>query len=164
MLMEWYEVERCRKLSRRQCASIVVSVLILALVGVTGCGSSGDSATAALPQATFIKRAEAICEQAEQEEFKSTVAYTKEHPSSKEEEWVAPIFVPAVEEQLRQLKALGAPEGEESSIDSMLAELGTAIEVTKADPKKVLQPSTNPFEKYDKLAKKNGLVACSHAP
>ena len=144
---------------------ITCTIMAAALAtAISGCGGSGDSTEPKLSKKQFVSRAASICEQAEKELLEKALAYNKHDSSSEEDKLVEPILIPVLEKQVREIKALGSPSGDEGSIESLTAEFEAALQKTRQEPTAVLDSSTNPFERYNRMAKQNGLVECSHVP
>lgn len=164
-------------MSKRGPIALLAGVLaaVLILVGCGGGGSddststSSDSSTAALSKAEFIKKADAICTaggKRTQEEF---AAYTKEKKlTGKQEPTPAQltevsdeIQVPALKRQAEEIRALGAPTGEEDQVNKLVDAIDEGIEnVEAADPKEALASLSTLFAEADKLAAAYGLKVC----
>lgn len=142
-------------------ALIFCAALILMVNAGCGGGSSGGPS---LTKGQFIKRAKAICTQAETEQFKNGFAYLEEHPGIDEEEAVLPAALPPIEKELKELRDLGAPDGDETKVEVILNALEKALEETKKDPGRALERKGNPFETPNKLAERYGLQGCSGNP
>jgi hypothetical protein len=156
-------------------AGVLAAVLILA-----GCGGGGsddsttttsDASTPSLSKADFIKRADAICEAGNKRTQSEYAAYAEEKKlSSKNEPTPAQyaevsdeIQVPAFKRQAEELRALGAPTGEEAKVTAMLDALDAGIEeVEEADPRKALESTSSMFVEADKLAIAYGLKVCGN--
>jgi hypothetical protein len=141
---------------------LALAVVSFALVAA-GCGG-GDSTATSLTKTEFVKQAEAICLRAEHQQLVRATEYVKQHPGADEEAMVLPAGIPPLEEEIRQIKALGEPEQGADTVQAFVAEFEKAIADAKEDPADVVVAETDPFKKADKLAASYGLEVCSHAP
>jgi hypothetical protein len=149
---------------------LLLGVCALALVAA-GCGGGSDetSSTASLTKAQFIKKADGICASAEKEIEGEFESFAKEHklseknpPSNEEsEEAATTILIPSIEGQLEDIRALGAPAGEEQKVEELLAAVESAIEKTKEDPVKFIESEgEGDFAHANKMAREYGLMVC----
>src|SRR4029077_6216402 len=113
----------------------------------------------------FIKQGDAICKEAneenetEAEEFAEENDFTLEKASKEQlEEAVAEVLVPSLNQQVEELDALGAPEGDEDQVEEIIVSLeGVAGEV-EDDPSWFFEEKT--LEKPAKLANAYGFKVC----
>jgi hypothetical protein len=157
-------------------------------LGVAGCGggssnstsaeSTGSTTTAAgggkqtkthspsLSKEEFVEKADAICTRGKTKGLEAMGVYAKEHQGtagqSKAEvigEAVQKVFLPSVQSQVDQIRALGAPAGEEQEVEAILAALEEAVEEASQGA-----PSSARFAKSfasaGALAREYGLTAC----
>lgn len=144
----------------------ITGAVCLGLVMVAaGCGGddkdSKDSGVKAtnITKAEFVAKADAYC-QAGDAKIAAAVQKLGANPSNDEVVKVAQEkLLPALEEQVDSIKALGAPEGDEATIKAMTDSLTTAIDRMKADPK-VITGSDNPLADATAKAKAYGLKVC----
>lgn len=108
------------------------------LLALGGCGSGGGESTTTLTKAQFLDKANAICRKAYHEinqtygEFSHTDENTTtEAKRNREAERIVP---PALNKVVRELRALGAPNGEEERVDKMLATWEEGIKTGEEDP------------------------------
>jgi hypothetical protein len=154
------------------------AVLAAAIVVIGGCGNSEDAAgttaaseqtTPELTKAQFVKQANAICAKGNEELNKGFQRFLKQHnvpegqpPSPKQLGEVAEtIVVPVVGNQIEEIRALGAPSGEEEQVETFLAAAEAGVEKSEKEPKSLLNAKGSPFEKANELARESGLRACS---
>jgi hypothetical protein len=152
---------------------LCVGLLALALL-VAGCGSSDDSTTgddvtaSSLTKAEFIKKADAICEEAGEGIQEESISYAEENgidvekePSDGEkEELVTEVIVPNIEKQAEDIAALGAPEGEEDQVGSIVEGIESAAAATAKDPGSVIEGDEGAFKSVNEEATEYGLKAC----
>ncbi len=137
---------------------------------VAGCGSSGgDTSTASLTKAEFVKRADAICAKGNKQLQVQVVGYAKKvgwsgktpPTDAQATEIASTILIPSVQSQHDKIDALGAPSGEEDQVNAILTALQDAIDQAKKDPAALVrQPHDPTFTKADKLAQDYGLTVC----
>jgi hypothetical protein len=139
------------------------------MVVVVGCGgSSSDTTTASLTKAQFIAQGNAICKkgstkvEAEFEDFakKNGIEGNKEPTTAEEVELAETILTPNVKSQSEELRALGAPSGDEDEITAMLDSLDQGVEEAEADPEGLIEGKSEPFKDASQKAQKYGLSAC----
>jgi hypothetical protein len=136
---------------------------------VAGCGGGGGGESSNGPtisKAAFVKKADAICKGSIERIEKSFVAYLRKsgggiHPGkAAEEELVGKVLVPSVKREVKELRALGAPSGDEARVDAIVEALEEGVETAESDPKAVTNSSEVVFGIASRLAKEYGLEAC----
>jgi hypothetical protein len=151
-------------------ASLTVLAVLVALAAlVVGCGGGDDSETTeTLTKAEFIKQGDQICEKAneasedEAEEFAKENDFTLEKASKAQiEEAVGEVLVPNLNGQVEDLRALGAPEGDEDQIEEILVSLEGAADEIEGDPGLIFEGKT--LEEPSKLAEDYGFEVCGEA-
>jgi hypothetical protein len=69
---------------------------------------------------------------------------------------------PSVEDQVQQIRDLGAPDGDEAEIEALLAEVETAIDETQqAAEAGTVGEGEDPFAEADRLSLEYGLTECA---
>jgi len=107
-----------------------------------GCGSGdGSSSTGgSLTRDEFAGQADAICKQAKDDIVKKNFAQIRKaasNPKAREAleyKLVETAVVPSLEREVEQLKALGAPSGDDGQIEKMLKLIEGAIAEAKSEP------------------------------
>jgi hypothetical protein len=135
---------------------------------VAGCGGGGDSTTSAkvIPKAVFIKKADAICEKGNERMAGAFVTFLKKHKNVKRpseanyEELVGTILVPSVKQEVKAIRALGVPSGDEDRVSEFIEALEEGIDTAESDPKAVAGSSDVVFGIASRLAKEYGLQVC----
>ncbi|HET8955490.1 MAG TPA: hypothetical protein VFN18_07520 [Solirubrobacterales bacterium] len=127
--------------------------MILAIVGFAavaalwaGCGGGSDEtgstadSTATLTKAQFVKKADEICAERKKEwnaevapERKELQAADGSVNEAKVEELIQGSLVPLMKEELQKLEALGAPAGDEKTVNTMMENRSKAIADIEAD-------------------------------
>lgn len=147
----------------------LAGALVLAATAL-GCGSnSNSSSTASLTKPEFVKKANAICASGEKEIEGEFETFAKAHNLSKgkppsraeAEEAANTILIPKVEKQVKEIRALGAPEGESAKVDEILSAVEAAIEKAKQDPAAFIEEEgKGVFADANRMAREYGLTTC----
>jgi hypothetical protein len=151
------------KQAGKQLIVLVAGVLAAALV-VAGCGSSDSS----ISKAEFVKKADAVCKKGEEEVQKDFGTFAKKHENVKKPteadyaELVDAVLVENVEAEVNDIRALGAPEGDEKEVEAMLEAREESIEKAQDNPKAVIKSNEDIFGEASKLAKAYGLKECGN--
>lgn len=146
-------------------ARIALSFMALTVILlVAGCGG-GDS-TQALTKAQLIAQGDAICRKGNEAKESGLSEYAKEHPGgakskAEEEEFIAAVALPPLEEEFEGLKGLGTPKTGAAQYEATLAALEAAIAEAEEDPLVLSNPKTSPLSKADTLAGEYGFKGCS---
>jgi hypothetical protein len=149
-----------------------VGAMIAVGVLVAACGSSSSStsrtATPALTKAEFVAKANAICTKGNAQTQTATAAYVKKlglganaKPTNAQVAKVADaVLIPGAQAEIDAIKALGAPSGDQQTVNTILAAVQQAVDKVKRNPALV---NTNPklFAAANKLASAYGLTACA---
>lgn len=145
-----------------------LAVLVALAALVAGCGGGDDttdSETVTLTKTEFIKQGDAICKEAnedneaEAEEYAEENGFTLEKASKDQiEEAVAAVLVPSLEKQADELKALGAPEGDEDEVEAIIVALEDATGEIEDDPSSIFTGKS--LDKPNKLAGAYGFKVC----
>jgi hypothetical protein len=144
----------------------VLAALALMAAVVAGCGGGDDSeTTATITKAELIKQGDQICEKAndqsesEAEDFAEENDFTLEKASEEQlEEAVAEVLVPNLNGQVEDIRALGAPEGDEEQVEEILDSLEGAADEIEDDPSVVFEGEV--LQEPSKLAKSYGFEVC----
>lgn len=146
-------------------AAAAALVAIAALVAGCGGGDSTTDETVTLTKAEFISQGDAICKEAneeneaEAEEFAEENGFTLEKASKDQlEEAVAEVLVPSLNQQMEELDALGAPEGDEDQVEEIIVSVEDAAEEIEDDPSLVFEEKT--LRKPGQLAAAYGFKVC----
>jgi hypothetical protein len=144
--------------------TVAVALVIAMAVLPLSCGSGQGSDAKIIPSSEFLAKAKPICEKgnakigkyygywgerarfhADSEEFMNKVAEK--------------IVIPVTAQEVRELRALGLPEGREKKLKAFLAALEEGIEKGKKD-RRTLRGSNYAFQRAFDMAESVGLVAC----
>jgi hypothetical protein len=134
--------------------SAIAAAVALAL-GV-GCGDDEETLT----KAEFIEQADAICA-AGNEELNSLEPDfgADKNPAEIVDSFVSEELVPVLQAEHDDIEALGAPEGDEAEVESLLASLQGAIDAAEEDPMAFVI-SDDAFAEADQAAEAYGLKEC----
>lgn len=147
-----------------------MAVAALAVVVVASCGSSGEAGSSGISKAAFIRKANAICEVTQNKLLYKGIRVLRKLSRGRTKEETGDIFVPKwffpiVEDEIEDVRALGAPSGDEAKIDAILDELQRVLDEDKANPKKFQEEQGEfslPYRKVERLSKEYGIDACGH--
>jgi len=152
-------------------ALLAIGMAIALAAAVAGCGggddSSGDSSSAALTKAEFIKQADAICKSGEEtledeaNEFAEENDVDTENPTTKQqEEVIVDVVGPALHKQGEEIAELGAPEGEEETVEAIVDALESGADEVENDPATLIESEDSPLDEATELAGDYGLTEC----
>jgi ABC-type phosphate/phosphonate transport system substrate-binding protein len=145
--------------------ALAAGALIVALLAA-GCGGDSDEAsTTAISKAAFIKKADAICTKGTARLASNFSAFLKKQKlkqltQADEEELVGKVLVPGVKREIKELRALGAPSGDEDRVNEMTKALEEGLETAEGNPEAVTSSSDVVFGIAARLAGEYGLEAC----
>ena len=137
---------------------------VLALVG-TGCGGD-EEATASITRSEFLQQGNAICRRGELERGKLLTGAEKlvkpgeELGKAGKEKLILTAAVNPYRKMTKELKELGAPEGEEEKVEAIIEAMEEAAQKAEDDPLLALE-SIAPFAKANKLNQEFGLTNCA---
>jgi hypothetical protein len=130
--------------------------------GATTASSSTSSATITKPE--FIAKGDAICEETDARQAAHYKVYVKENgeDTSKagQEKNVTEIGLPAIRVEIKELRDLGIPAGDEEAVEAILKGSEAAIAKAQAKPALVLELGTDPFNEVERLAPSYGFKSC----
>jgi hypothetical protein len=137
---------------------------VTALV-VAGCGGGGDdsTSTSSLAKPAWIAKADAICQQGNQEiEQAANEQFGKQgqEPSDEQiQQFTSETVVPSVQRQIDQIRDLGAPSGDEEQVNEILDTVQADIDKAKS----ANSLSDDSFADGNALATQYGLKACGQS-
>lgn len=159
---------------RNRTCSIATATLATVVL-VAGCGGAsepGGPVTAeagSLSKRQFIERADDICAERVKESATAVMEYLKENglePTTRDALDHAPEIVdavlPALQEQIDQLRSLGAPPGDVMAVSAILTAMQWNVDEGEAKPQKFLT-SEGSFATPAELAKEYGLAKCAQS-
>jgi hypothetical protein len=138
----------------------------------TGTASAGGNKettahSSSLSKAEFVKQANAICTREKTKGLEAMGAYAKQHRGAatgqaKIEligEAIQKVFLPSVQSQVNQIRALGAPAGDEQEVEALLDSLEEAVEKASQGTASSARFG-QAFASSGKLAREYGLSDC----
>ncbi len=144
-----------------------VAALAALSVLIAGCGGGDETTdeTVTLTKAEFIKQGDAICgegndqSEKEAEEFAEDNDFDLEKASKEQlEEAVSEVLVSNLSQQVEDLNALGAPEGDEDQVEEIIVSLEGALEEIEEDPSRVFKSDV--LKEPGELAGDYGFKVC----
>jgi hypothetical protein len=151
-------------------ASLLPVAVLVALLA-SGCGSSDSSGDAGMTKAQFIARADAICKESRDainQAYASFLKANAKRVSSAADEQnqvegvVTTVLVPSFEQQVRQLRALPAPSGDEQEVAAMLDAVQHGLNGATQQPLKFAGDAKR-FGEAPDLARAYGLDGCAQS-
>lgn len=137
----------------------VAAVLVL----LSACGGGGEE----LSREEYLKRADAICENGNEElEKASEKAFAEipegEAPSEEQfAEYARKTVIPMVRGQVSELRDLPPPEGGADEVDEIYDAIDKAIDRLENDPSLLTRGGADLFAEADELSRKYGYEVCT---
>jgi hypothetical protein len=149
----------------RTTAVVIGAVVAIAAAGCGGDGDDTSATTAALSKDEFVTQANEICAKGSDEidAAAADVFGGGSQPSPEEgQQFITETVIPTIQGEIDDIKALGAPAGDEEQVTAILDAAQQGVDAGKADPS-VLEggQQNDPFAESDKLAKAYGLTECA---
>lgn len=148
--------------------TLIVAVIAAAML-VAGCGGGGDSSgssTGTISKEEFVAKANAICKDGTERLQAAIGRVLKDQPNitkvsqAEQEKIVTTVLVPNVSKEVKELRALGAPDGDEERVDAMVTALEEGVETAERDPQAVTKSSDAIFGIASRIAGEYGLTTC----
>jgi hypothetical protein len=136
-----------------------------------GCGSNDapTETTPSLSKAAFVQQADAICRNARDEIIKA-IAKIPRHGEPRVREkiergLISSVLIPALEEEVDRLRALGAPAGDAAAIEQILKLAEGAIDEAKTEPESYVggeeyRSGSEHYGRANQLARRYGMKDC----
>lgn len=137
----------------------------------SGGKTSGETSTPSggLSKAEFVKQANAICEQGKKQSLAKMAAYVKKQKGGSGQpnpallvKAVKAVFLPGVETQIDEIRALGAPPGDEAKVEAFLAALEEGVNAADEGSGSPNAAFGQSFKRSAKLAREYGLDGCAY--
>lgn len=153
----------------------ILALFAGALLSVTlmaGCGDDGSTGATTSPpigKAEFIKRADAACTRRVEEAREKFLAYGKSVAKANEsaaerqahlDAVAKTIIAPELQQQIADIRALGAPRGDKGEVEAILLAIEAGITKAQAHPKRAIEESQRLLEPAGRLASAYGLQVC----
>lgn len=143
---------------------LLMGGLVGLLLVVSGCGGGGDSTTA-LTRGEFIKQGNQICEKQREKRNTAIAEAIAKIPkgtvmSNKVKKEVMLEITPFYEQMTKELKELGAPEGDEQKVEAIVDSMENASKETRAHLSRAINHSDE-YIKPNELNREYGLEECA---
>ena len=146
----------------------LIAVATAALL-FAGCGSGSNDSGSGKPisKEEFIAKADAVCKKGTERLQKAIFSALKNPQSltkvseAEQIRIVTTAMVPNVSQEVKELRALGIPDGDEEKVDAMIMALEEGVETAEQDPRAVTKSSDAVFGISSRIAAEYGLKACS---
>jgi hypothetical protein len=142
---------------------------LLALAALAGCGGDDEPSDFSpvvsdpLSKVEFLHEADRICfaSEARIEAAADDLVAGRDDPNPAEVERVArSIVVPALESEVRAIRALGVPEGDQRQVEAIVAATEQGIAAIERDPRGLLDGVPAPLVRAQRLAEAYGSRQC----
>jgi hypothetical protein len=159
--------------------ALLAAVLAAGLIAV-GCGGDDDEDTTAAATTTgatgatgaaggvppskseFIRQADQICKQGDQEIDQAAQQLGPGRPSDEQlEQFATETLVPGIQGQIDDIRALTPPPRDEQQITEFLDSAQDALDQLEQDPSLLLRESGDPFKETTQLARDYGFEDCA---
>ena len=149
-------------------ASALAGPALVTSIALAGCGG-GDQTTypagvsRPLDKVEFLAEADRICAStnARIEAAADDLATGRHDPPPAEvRRVVIGVAIPALESEVRAIRAIGAPAGDEQQIDAIIAATEEGIEQIRADPQGALNGPPPALRHAGRLARSYGSAEC----
>jgi hypothetical protein len=148
-----------------------LAAILAVAVCVGGCGSSSSTtsteSTAAISNAEFVAKGNAICVKGEKEQEVAINAYVKKNglenkkpTNAQMTEMAETVFIPNIQSQIDEVKALGAPSGKEQQVAAAVEISQQTLDKGKANPSLFISDE-NLFAAAGKQLHALGLTRCA---
>ncbi|MGB0120464.1 MAG: hypothetical protein WBP55_05880 [Solirubrobacterales bacterium] len=139
--------------------AVLLSLAAISALAVAGCGGSDDNSDAPT-KAEFITQADEICQTASDN---LTEAQGELNEDSTKDDYIAFIsdtYLPELKEEVGKIKDLTPPDGDEGTIDELIASLDDGIDEMESDPGALLEEGSDPLDQATVQAQDYGLKVC----
>ncbi len=149
--------------------TIAIVIALAAAALAAGCGGGSDSSsttTGSISKAAFIKKVDAVCQKGTERMQRAILVFLKQHQDVKRPnkaqslKLVGTAIVPSVKTEIKELKALDAPEGDEERFNAIIGALEEGLETAEGNPEAVVASSDAVFGISGRLAGEYGAEVC----
>jgi hypothetical protein len=149
-------------------ALLVGALVAMLAVGCGGGSSGGDTevTVSSMSKAEFIKKADAVCKKGSEAITADYGEFLREHKGVKNptealfSELVDRVVAPNLEREVEEIRALGAPKGQEARVEAVLAAVERSLTTAEEEPRNVINDMPKVFGEADKVAKQYGFRVC----
>jgi hypothetical protein len=140
----------------------------LVVVAAAGCGGDDETTTTtataqALTKAEFLRQADQICLAGDtriEAAADDLLARGGEPPPAEVRRIALRIVVPGLEAEVRAIMALGAPAGDEATVERILRATERGIAEIEAEPERAIEGPPPGLRKAGRLAREYGSREC----
>lgn len=147
--------------------ALVAAGLAVVLL-VAGCGDDSSSSANSISKEEFIAKADAICEQGTGRMEAGLVKFLTDggkiqKPSQADnEKFIVTVLTPSLRREIKELRALGVPDGDEEKVEAMITSLEDGLITAEDNPQIVAAGSTDiVFGIASRLAGELGIETCA---
>lgn len=149
---------KARPSNKIGCAGAALALAFLLLA--PGCGGGEGS----IAKAEFLHEGNAICRATIHtltEEGRETFSEAEfKHTDVAGIPFVLGTYVPEFQAEVRKLRALGAPSGDEARVEAILRAIEGIVAEARQEPGRIVHEVVNRYEKPQRLATSYGLDEC----
>ncbi len=146
----------------------LVAAAVAAVLLVAGCGDGeSSSAASSISKEEFVAKADAICKRGTKRmeaglaDFLTDGGKIQKPSQADNEEFVVTVLTPSLRQEIKELRALGVPDGDEEKVEAMIGSLEEGLDTAEDDPAVVASGSTDiVFGIASRLAGEFGIEAC----
>jgi predicted small secreted protein len=149
----------------------LIAAVVAAAILVAGCGGGDDSsASGSISKEEFITKADAICKASSKRMEKELFEFLRKNrgggtlrkPSVEQnEKFIVTVLIPNLEQEIKELKALGIPDGDDEKVDAMIAALEEGQETAENQTATVAAGTSDMvFGIASRIAAEYGLQTC----
>lgn len=138
--------------------SLILATGLLA----AGCGGDDETETAApLSKSEFVVQADAICAAGNKEIDQAFSELSQDSSQAEFDQVVTETVIPSISGQIDDLRALGAPEGDEDQINAALDSAQEATDKAEEDPSILNDPQgEDPYTEAEQQLREYGITKC----
>ena len=147
----------------RSIFAILTALAATLIVGLAaGCGSSNSTTTATtLSKSAYLAKANAICKAGSDKQKAGLKTLGKNPSKAQLTAYVTGTQVPNIQSQIDQVKALGAPSGDQATVNKYISLAQADLNKVKSDPSLAYNGKSDPFADFAAVAHPYGLTACA---
>jgi hypothetical protein len=133
-------------------------VVAVATTLLAACGDDAEVKPTA--KKDFLIQVNAICD--ESQKLLAAAAFELGDAPTVDEinDFVRSTFVPAVREEIAQIRTVGFPVGDENRLNGMLFQMEALLDDLDADPEEVFDRPEDPFADVNERLDEYGLTVC----
>jgi hypothetical protein len=137
-----------------------VGACLAVAVIAAGCGGDDDSDAISKPE--FLAKGNAICKRGNAVEEQAFAGFKDRPTKAQIVEVITGTILPNIQRQIDQLRALGAPAGDDDEVSGMLDDAQRALEQERANPAAAATESApDPFADVARRLHAYGLTECA---